>query len=67
MMKSISRKLQSEDNKFTGDFVEYEIILKKLPENAEYYVDIHGFGKDYIYTVTDIPIESIRDSEDKIY
>ena len=67
MMESISRKLQSKDNKFTGDFVEYEIMLKKLPENAEYYVDIHGFGKDYIYTESDIPIESIRDSEDKTY
>ena len=67
MMKSISMKLQREDNKFTGDFVEYEIMLKKLPESAEYYVDIHGFGKDYIYTETDIPIESIRDSEDKTY
>ena len=65
MMKSISRNLQRKDNKFTGDFVEYEIMLKKLPENAEYYVDIHGFGKDYIYTETDIPIESIRDTEDK--
>ncbi len=67
MMKSISRNLQRKDNKFTGDFVEYEIMLKKLPENAEYYVDIHGFGKDYIYTETDIPIEAIRDSEDKTY
>lgn len=67
MMKSISKKLQIKDNKFTGDFVEYEIMLKKLPENAEYYVDIHGFGKDYIYTETDIPIESIRDTEDKTY
>ena len=67
MMKSISRKLQSKDNKFTGDFVEYEIMLKTLPENAKYYVDIHGFGKDYIYTESDIPIESIRDSEDKTY
>ena len=67
MMKSISKKLQIKDNKFTGDFVEYEIMLKKLPENAEYYVDIHDFGKDYIYTETDIPIESIRDTEDKIY
>jgi hypothetical protein len=67
MMESISRKLQSKDNKFTGDFVEYEIMLKKLPENAEYYVDIHGFGKDYIYTETNIPIEAIRDSEDKTY
>ena len=67
MMKSISKKLQSKDNKFTGDFVEYEIMLKKLPENAEYYVDIHGFGKDYIYTETNIPIEAIRDSEDKTY
>lgn len=67
MMKSISKKLQSKDNKFTGDFVEYEIMLKKLPENAECYVDIHGFGKDYIYTESDIPIESIRDSEDKTY
>ena len=67
MMKSISRNLQRKDNKFTGDFVEYEIMLKKLPENAEYYVDIHGFGKDYIYTESDIPIESIRDSEDKTY
>ena len=55
------------DNKFNGDFVEYEIMLKKLPEDAEYYVDIHGFGKDYIYTETNIPIESIRDTEDKTY
>ena len=67
MMESISNKLQLKDNKFTGDFVEYEIMLKKLPEDAEYYVDIHGFGKDYIYTETNIPIESIRDTEDKTY
>ena len=67
MMKSISKKLQTKYNKFTGDFVEYEIMLKKLPENAEYYIDIHGFGKDFIYTETDIPIESIRDTEDKTY
>ena len=67
MMKSISKQLQIKDNKFTGDFVEYEVVLKKLPENAEYYVDIHGLGKDFIYTATDIPIESIRDTENKIY
>jgi hypothetical protein len=67
MMKSISRNLQRKDNKFTGDFVEYEVMLKKLPENAEYNIDIHSFGKDFIYTETDIPIESIRDTEDKTY
>lgn len=67
MMKSISKQLQIKDNKFTGVFVEYEVMLKKLPENAEYYVDIHGLGKDFIYTETDIPIESIRDTENKIY
>ena len=67
MMKSISKELQIRDSKFTGNFIEYEIMLKKLPENAEFYIDIHGFGKDYIYTETDIPIESIRDTEDKIY
>ena len=67
MMESISKKLQMKDNKFNGDFIEYEIMLKKLPEDAEYYVDIHGFGKDYIYTETNIPIESIRDTEDKTY
>ena len=67
MMESISKKLQLKDNKFTGDFVEYEIMLKKLPEGAEYYVYIHGFGKDYIYIETNIPIESIRDTEDKTY
>ena len=67
MMESISKKLKLKDKKFTGDFVEYEIMLKKLPENADYYVDIHGFGKNYIYTEANIPIESIRDSEDKIY
>ena len=67
MMKSISQKLQIKDNKFIGDFVEYEVILNKLPENAEYYIDIHGFGKDFIYTETDIPIDSIRDTEDKTY
>ena len=67
MMESISKKLQLKDNKFTGDFVEYEIMLKKLPEDAEYSVDIHGFGKNYIYTETNIPIESIRDTEDKTY
>ena len=67
MMKSISQKLQIKDNKFTGDFVEYEVILNKLPENAEYYIDIHGLGKDFIYTETDIPINSIRDTEDKTY
>ena len=44
-----------------------ESKVKKLPENAEYYIDIHSFGKDFIYTETDIPIESIRDTEDKTY
>ena len=44
-----------------------ESKVKKLSENAEYYVDIHSFGKDFIYTETDIPIESIRDAEDKTY
>ena len=42
-------------------------MLKKIPENAKFYIDIHGFGKDFIYTETDIPIEAIRDTEDKIY
>ena len=66
-MKSISQQLQIKANKFTGDFVEYEVILNKLPENAEYYIDILGLGKDFIYTETDIPIDSIRDTEDKTY
>ena len=56
-----------EDKIRKGDFVEYEVILNKLPENAEYYIDIHGLGKDFIYTETDIPIDSIRDTEDKTY
>ena len=67
MMKYISKELQIGDSKFTGNFVEYEVMLKKIPENAEFYIDIHGFGKDFIYTETDIPIEAIRDTEDKIY
>ena len=67
MMESVSKKLQIRDSKFTGNFVEYEVMLKKIPENAEFYIDIHGFGKDFIYTETDIPIEAIRDTEDKIY
>ena len=67
MMKSISKKLQSKDNKFTGDFVEYEIVLQKLPDNVEFYVDIHGSGKDYIYTESDIPLSAIREREDKSY
>lgn len=67
MMKSISKKLQSKDNKFLGDFVEYEIVLQKLPDNVEFYVDIHGSGKDYIYTESDIPLSAIREREDKSY
>lgn len=67
MMKSISRKIQRKNKSFTGDFVEYEIVLQKLPDDIEFYVDIHGYGKDYIYTESDIPIASIRDSEDKTY
>ena len=67
MMKSISRKIQRKNKSFTGDFVEYEIVLQKLPDDIEFYVDIHGYGKDYIYTESDIPIGSIRDSEDKSY
>ena len=67
MMKSISKKLQSKDKKFTGDFVEYEIVLQKLPDNVEFYVDIHGYGKDYIYTESDIPLSVIREREDKSY
>ena len=67
MMKSISKKLQSKDNKFTGDFVEYEIVLQKLPDNVEFYVDIHGSGKDHIYTESDIPLSAIREREDKSY
>ncbi len=67
MMKSISKKLQSKDKKFTGDFVEYEIVLQKLPDNVEFYVDIHGYGKDYIYTESDISLGVIREREDKSY
>ena len=67
MMKSISKKLQSKDNNFTGDFVEYEIVLQKLPDNIEFYVDIHGYGKDYIYTESEIPLSAIREREDKSY
>lgn len=67
MMKSISRKIQRKNNSFPGDFVEYEIVLQKLPDNVEFYVDIHGSGKDYIYTESDIPLSAIREREDKSY
>lgn len=67
MMKSISRKIQRKNNSFSGDFVEYEIVLQKLPDNVEFYVDIHGYGKDYIYTESDIPLSVIREREDKSY
>ena len=67
MMKSISRKIQRKNNSFSGDFVEYEIVLQKLPDNVEFYVDIHGSGKDYIYTESDIPLSAIREREDKSY
>ena len=67
MMKSISRKIQRKNNSFSGDFVEYEIVLQKLPDNVEFYVDIHGYGKDYIYTESDIPLSAIREREDKLY
>lgn len=67
MMKSISRKIQRKNNSFSGDFVEYEIVLQKLPDNVEFYVDIHGYGKDYIYTESDIPLSAIREREDKSY
>lgn len=67
MMKSISRKIQRKNNSFPGDFVEYEIVLQKLPDNVEFYVDIHGSGKDYIYTEFDIPLSAIREREDKSY
>ena len=42
-------------------------LLKNLPSNAEFYIDIHGYGKDYIYTETNIPVNAIRDTEDKSY
>lgn len=67
MMKSISRKLQHKHKEFNGDFVEYEVLLKSLPNNTDFYIDIHGYGKDFIYTETDIPIEAIRDTEDRLY
>ena len=67
MMKSISKKLQQKNKKFSGDFVEYEVLLKRLPDNSDFYVDIHGYGKDFIYTETNIPVEAIRDTEDKSY
>lgn len=67
MMKSISKKIQRKNKKFAGDFVEYEITLQKLPDDIEFYVDIHGYGKDYIYTESDIPLNAIRNSEDKSY
>ncbi len=67
MMTSISKKIKRENKEFAGDFVEYEILLKNLPSNAEFYIDIHGYGKDYIYTETNIPVNAIRDTEDKSY
>lgn len=67
MMKSISKKIQRKNKKFAGDFIEYEIALEKLPNDVEFFVDIHGYGKDYIYTESNIPLSAIRDSEDKSY
>ena len=60
-------KTQRKNNSFKGDFVEYEIVLQKLPDNVEFYIDIHGYGKDYIYTESDIPLSAIREREDKSY
>ena len=45
-------------------YIDYE----PLYDTVDWYsVDIHDFGKDYIYTESDIPIESIKDNEDKTY
>ena len=67
MMKSISTTLKQKDKNFTGDFVEYEIILQKLPDNVEFYIDIHGYSKNFVYIESNIPPTAIRNSEDKIY
>lgn len=67
MMKDISNNLKRKDKKFTGDFVEYEILMKKLPKEMEFYIDVHGYGKDFIYTEMDIPVEAISRSVDKSY
>lgn len=67
MMTDISNNLKRKDKNFTGDFVEYEISLNKLPKEMEFYIDVHGYGGDFIYTEMDIPVEAIRDSLDKSY
>lgn len=41
--------------------------LHPPPDDVNFYVDIHGYGKDYTYTESDISLDAIRDSEDKSY
>ncbi|MBR3797395.1 MAG: hypothetical protein IKK36_00580 [Bacteroidales bacterium] len=67
MMMSMSRKIQRNNEPFACNFTEYEIRLRDLPENVEFCADIHRFGPDFIYTESDIPLEAIRDKEEKSY
>jgi len=67
MMMSMSRKIQRNNEQFDCDFTEYEIRLRDLSENVEFCADTHGFGPDFIYTESDIPVVAIRDKEEKSY
>lgn len=59
MMQSISRNIKAQDKNFNGEFIEYEIELDKIPEDASFYADAHGFGKEYIYIETNVPVNAI--------
>jgi len=67
MMESISRKNMEHDKLFTGQFIEYKISLDLLPENIEFFIDIHGYGPSYVYVTSDIPYSTIIDSKIKQY
>lgn len=67
MMNDISKKMSSKNKNFVGDFVEYEIRLNKLPQDTDFFIDVHGYSKDFVYITTDIPISAITNSEEKTY
>lgn len=66
MMRDISSRLHSENKLFTGDFTEFEIDLSKLPD-SDFFYDVHGYNKDFIYTTSNIPVDAINKEIDKEY
>jgi len=67
MMTSIAKRNKKNGDIFKQDYVQFEIALNKLPADIEFFIDIHGYGLDFVYVNKSIPSNAIVRYEDKEY